>query len=283
MTSPSTNSAVASQLRDARATDRLGTYLRTLWSRREYAFYVANSELKSRQINSLLGNLWHLLNPILQIGVFFVFFGLVLDVTRGVDNFIGYLAIGIFTYTFTQKVVTAGGKSLTKYRGLVQIVTFPRALLPVTTSLTETLAMIPAYVVMLGVAIASGEPPAVEWLAIVPLFLVQTLFGAGWAMITARAVSHVADVQQVLPFIFRLGFYASGVLFNVNAYLEGSRYKVLFELNPLYCFIELNRGLILDGYGFRWKLAAIAGVWTVVSLVGGLLWFRRAEDAYGDS
>lgn len=282
MTSPSTNHVSPPPLRDARETERVGHYSRALWSRREYAWYVAKSELRSRQINSVLGNLWHLLNPILQIGVFFVIFGLVLDARRGVDNFIGYLTVGILTYTFTQKAVTASAKSLTKYRGLIQIVSFPRALLPLTTTLTESLATIPAYVVMLIVGLLTGESPGLQWFFIIPIWALQGLFSAGWGMIAARAASHVPDVQQVLPFIFRLGFYASGVLFNLNAYLEGSRAEVFVQLNPLYCFIELNRGLILADRGFSWSLASIAVIWTLASLGGGFLWFRRAEDSYGD-
>lgn len=269
-------------LRDARETERLGSYLGALWTRREWAWYVASSELRSRQINSFLGNLWHLLNPILQITVFFIFFGLVLDVRRGVDNFIGYLAVGIFTYTFTQRAVTAGGKSLTKYRGLIQIVSFPRALLPLTSTITESLAVIPAYIVMLTVALLTKETPGFGWLLIIPFFVLQVVFSAGAALVTARAVSHVADVQQVLPFIFRLGFYASGVLFNVNAYLEGSPWKVVFQLNPLYCFIEINRSILLSGVEFEPRLGFTALAWSFMAAMGGLIWFRRAEDTYGE-
>lgn len=269
------------ELRDARETERLGIYLAEVWQRRHYMWYVSTSELRSRQINSILGNLWHLINPLLQISVFFIFFGLVLDTQRGVDNFLGYLSIGIFVYGYTQKSATAGAKSLVKYRGLIQIVSFPRATLPLTTTITEGLATVPPYVLMLFVALVTGETPQLSWLLVVPYFLIQTTFNAGLAMITARAVSHIADIQQVLPFIFRLGFYFSGVLFNLNAYVDGKSYELMFRLNPLYCFLEINRAALLDGSAFEWQLLAIAAGWSVVSIVFGMWWFRRAEDSYG--
>ena len=276
------DAALAVELRDARETERLSTYLRDIWHRRFYIRYVAQSELKSRQITSVLGNLWHLLNPLLQIGVFFLFFGLVLDTKRGVDNFLGYLAIGIFVYSYTQKSVMAGGKSLAKYRGLIRIVSFPRATMPLTTTATEAFATIPPYLVMLFVALATGERPGFEWLLVVPVFVVQTIFNAGLAMIAARSVSHVPDVQQVLPFVFRLGFYFSGVLFNVTAYVDGKSYELLFRLNPLYCFLEIYRGALLAGSSIDWVLVATAVAWSLASIVFGLWWFRRAEDTYGD-
>ncbi len=269
-------------LRDARATERLPEYLAELWRRREWGWYVATSDLRSRQINSVLGNLWHLINPLLQISVFFVIFGLVLDVTRGVENFLGYLTIGIFTYTFTQKSVIAGGRSLLKYRGLVQIVAFPRAMLPITTTLTETFAIIPGYLVMLAVALITGEPLGFAWFVLIPVFVVHGVFNAGLALVTARVSHRLPDVQQVLPFIFRLGFYASGVLFNISAYVESSNYRLLFELNPLYCFIEINRGILLQDRSVPFDLVGIAAIWTVVAAVGGFWWFRAAEDRYGD-
>lgn len=278
-----TSLAGGDALRDARETERLRSYLTQVWYRRHYMWYVARSELRSRQINSVLGNLWHLLNPLLSIGVFFLFFGLVLDAKRGVDNFLGYLSIGIFVYSCTQQSVLAGARSLVKYRGLIQLVSFPRATLPLTTTVTEALAIIPPYAVMLLVAVLTGEAPALSWFLIVPFFVIQITFNAGVAMIAARAVNRVADVQQVLPFIFRLGFYFSGVLFNISAYVEGKSYEFVFRLNPLYCFLEINRGAILEGAIVEWDLVAIAAAWSAFAIVFGLFWFRRAEDTYGHS
>lgn len=282
--SPTTSSEPSAilELRDARETERLSTYLRGIWQRREYIGYVARSNLRSRQINSVLGNLWHLLNPLLQISVFFIFFGLVLGTDRGVDNFLGYLSIGIFVYSYTQKSTTEGGKSLGKYRGLIQIVTFPRATLPLTTTITETLATLSPYAVLFLVALATGEPPQLTWLLMAPFMLIQLVFNAGLAMVAARAVSRVADIQQVLPVIFRLGFYFSGVLFNVDAYVDGKSYELLFRLNPLYCFLEINRGAVLEGSDIDVALVATAAAWSIASIVFGLWWFRRAEDTYGE-
>ena len=280
---PSASSGDALELRDARETEQLGTYLTGMWARREYMWWVAKSELRSRQINSVLGNLWHVLNPLLQIAVFFLFFGLVLKTDRGTDNFLGYLSIGIFVYSYTQKSAMSGGKSLAKYRGLIQIVTFPRATLPITTTMTETLATLSPYLVMFIVALSTGETPELSWFLVIPFMAIQAVFNAGLALVVARAVNHLADIQQVLPIIFRLGFYFSGVLCNVEAYIDGRSYETLFRLNPLYCFLEINRGAILGGTDLDWALVLTAAIWALVAIVFGLWWFRKAEDSYGEA
>ena len=134
---------------------------------------------------------------------------------------------------------------------------------------------------MFLVAILTGEVPRPSWLLVVPFFFIQSVFNAGLALMSARAVHHVPDVQQILPIVFRLGFYFSGVVFNVSAYIDGKWYELLFRLNPLYCFIEIHRGAILAGVQLDWSLVAIACGWTVFALTAGFWWFRGAEDSYG--
>ena len=280
MTTLDPSSSPLTELRDVRQTSRLGEYLKETWRRRGYAWYVSVSELRGRQMDAVLGNLWHLLNPALQIAVYYLVFGVVLEINRGVDNFIGFLSVGVFTYGFTQRATMAGARAIYKNRGLIKIISFPRALLPITSTLTEVLTALPSFVVMVVVALATGEQPAWEWFLVAPIFVVQSVFNAGVALIASRATNHVADVQQVLPFIFRLGFYASGVLFNVESYVKQPEYRLLFEINPMYCFIEMYRSFLLDR-PLDPYIVLSATIWTVAVAVFGLLWFRAGEEEYG--
>lgn len=269
-------------LRDARETERLGRYLRAIWVRRDYMWYVAGSEVRGAQIDSLLGNLWHLINPALQIGVFYLVFGVVLEVDRGVDNFLAFLAVGIFVFQYTQKAVSTGARALIKYRGLMQMVSFPRAVLPITATIFEMLTALPTFAVLFVTALATGEPPRLSWLLVIPVFAGLTLLNVGLALVAARATSHLPDVLQILPIIFRLGFYGSGVLFSVESYLDNPMGRLLFELNPLYCFIEITRSLTLVDYYVDDKLVVIASIWSLLAAVFGFLFFRAGEDSYGN-
>lgn len=266
-------------LRDVHETSSLRPYLRAMWSRRSYIRYVANSTLSERQINSVLGNLWHLINPILQISVYYVIFGLVLEVDRGVANFITFLTIGTLIFTSFQRSTISGSRSVVSNLGLVRAVSFPRAILPVTSTLTETIAMLPSIFVIYVVAIATGESVHPRWLILLPILVVMVLFNLGAALLAARATTHVRDLQQVLPFVFRILLYASGVLFSASEYAEGA-YRWMFTLNPVYCFLTLCRWSILGG-AIDGLLAISAAIWTVTLLVAGFLWFRAGEASYG--
>lgn len=254
-------------------------YFRSLWQRRDYMIYSASNELRSRQMTSVLGNLWHLLNPLLQIAVYFVIFGVVLGVDRG-DNYFAFLSVGIFVFGFTQRSTISGAGSISNNKGLLSAFSFPRALLPVTSTLTEAMATIAPILVIYVVALVSGETPSLRWLLLLPLLLLQLVFNFGTALTAARATSSVRDISQLLPFIFRLLLYGSGVLFDVDRYTEGKSYGWLFEFNPVYCIVSLSRWTVLGGE-FRSDLLAIFLVWTVALSAFALVWFRAGEGTYG--
>lgn len=267
-------------LQPAAAHTSLGVYLRRIWERRSYLIHVPRSELRNRNMHTVLGNAWNLLNPILAITVYFLVFGLLLDTTRGVEYFIPFLAIGVFAFQYSQRSASVGAKSLVSNRGLLRSINFPRAILPLTSTLTETLAFLPTVAVFFVVSIAAGVPFVWTWVLVLPLLLLQMLFNAGMSMVFARLNHGLRDIENILPFLFRLLFYGSGVLFYVGAYLEDSRLRALFVANPLFCVLTLYRWAVL-GMPVVWTELASFVIWTVMLVAGGLWWFRRAETSYG--
>ena len=231
-------------------------------------------------MGTLLGNIWHLLNPILSITVYAVIFGVVLKVDRGVSNFVAFVAIGVFVFSFTQKSVVTGSQSLTKNRGLIRSISFPRALLPITSVMTELLAFLPGLAVMFLTCLVTGAMPRVSWLLIPLLILIQFILNTGATLIAARSSSRYGDVKNILPFLFRLLFYGSGVLFSVDAYVTDDRLRTLFVVNPMFDVLEIYRWAILGGNVSQAEVIALA-IWTIALFSFGIFWFRRGETTYG--
>ncbi len=258
----------------------LRAYLRSLWARREFATVVPIGDLKAQHMDTVLGNVWHLLNPLLLVGVYFLVFGVILGTRRGVDNFITFLAVGVFGFQYTQKAVLAGAKTIVSNQGLLRSIQFPRAILPVSAVVGQTVAFLPAASVMLLVALVTGERPTLLWLALVPVLALQALFCLGAAFVVARLTDMFRDFENVLPYFFRILFYLSGVLYSVEHYVSDPGLQRLFDVNPMYVFISLTRGplLGLPMTGTMW-LSALC--WTTVLLAGGFAFFRAAEQRYG--
>lgn len=261
----------------------LSEYLRDAWRLREFAVSVPLGELRAQNQDTFLGQFWHLLNPLFLGGVYYLIFGVFLDVSgRGnVDNYIAFLLVGILTFEYTRRAVQSGARMIVKNRQLVQTINFPRVILPASSLVSETVTFLYSIPVMWVLLLASGVRPTWTWLLVAPLLVVQIGFNLGLAMVTARLTFHFRDVQQVLPFLLRIWLYVSGVIFPISPQLiESDALRSVLQINPMYVIIEIARGILIEGQIDGWYWAQ--GVaWSTLLLVAGFLFFRQAESEYG--
>jgi teichoic acid transport system permease protein len=86
----------------------------------------------------------------------------------------------------------------------------------------------------------------------------------------------------MLPYIFRLLFYISGVLYSVDRFVDHGPIRELFNFNPFYVWVTLARGPLMEEVVvIDPKLALIGAVWALVLFVGGFAFFRQGEHRYG--
>jgi teichoic acid transport system permease protein len=273
---------VTPPLRPVAAQEPLFTYLRQMWQRRDFATALPMEEVRARHQDTLLGNLWHITNPLLTVLVYYVIFGVILSGSRGVDHYLLWLTIGVFAYNLTSKTVLSGAGAITSNEGLIRAVKFPRALLPVSVTFSHIITFWFELGMLAALAILMGLYPNPRWLAI-PLFLaIQTGFNLGFAMIVARLNDGFRDVAQIVPFLFRLGVYASGVMFPLDKIADRVHGPLLLlvELNPFASYLNLYRWSFL-GLPLSVKQFGVAVGWSVLALAWGFRFFRRAELRYG--
>lgn len=256
-------------------------YLRQTWSRRDFALAIAAGELRGQHMDSVLGNVWHVLNPLLLAGVYYLVFGVLLDISRGVENFPAFIVIGVFIFHFSQKSIISGSGAVVANEGLIRSIKFPRAVLPLSVVLGHAVAFLPALAVMLVIVAATGETPQPQWLLLAPIVLLQALFNLGGALIVARLTDLFRDVQNLLPYLFRLAFYGSGVLYSPERFVSDPAVLAFFDFNPFFVFVSLARGPLLGEMSLDPRLVWIAVGWTVVLLVAGFVFFRGGEEQYG--
>lgn len=258
----------------------LRTYLRDLWTRRHFAKGLAESELRSRHMDSVLGQVWHLLNPAMMILVYWLVFGVILDARRGVDNYVSFLVVGVIVFRFTQSAVNGAAKSLGSNLGLIRSIQFPRALVPIAEVYANLLTLIPGLVLVAVVAAIDGVRPGWTLLGLPVVIATAVLFCTGVGLAAARASTVLADLQQVLPHVFRILLYISGVLFSVDVAISDPGLRAVFALNPFYCIVAGTRWAILGTPLSGWVVVALI-IWTVLAVTIGFTWFRRAEHRYG--
>jgi teichoic acid transport system permease protein len=261
----------------------LAEYFRQLWGRRHFIRAFARARNEAQYAGSGLGQLWQVLTPLLNAGVYFLIFGVLLDVSRSVENYPAFLIAGVFIFTFTQRSVMGGARAISGNLGLIRALHFPRASLPLATIVMELQQLFVATAVLLVIVLFTGEPVTWAWLLIVPAMALQTVFNTGLALLFARWTSRIRDLEQFLPFALRTWQYASGVFFSIAVVTAdlSDDVRVLMQVNPAAVYIELVRDALIrshESYWFAWPLAV---AWAVVAFVGGFWYFWRAEERYG--
>jgi len=137
---------------------------------------------------------------------------------------------------------------------LIRALPFPRACLPLGYVLMELQQLVLSFGVLFVIILAYGEPFTWYWFLIIPILAMQTLFNVGCGFILARWGAGFDDVSQLLPFIIRTWFYASGVIFSIQTTLALIPGKVLYnhphlayllQINPAAIYITLIRNALL--------------------------------------
>ena len=263
------------------ARPNLWRYLKQTWDGRDFAIAMARFRIQASQERNRLGMLWLVLQPTLNALIYGLIFG-VLQGDAKPPDYAAFVVIGVFLFDFFSKSLSNGAKSITGNRALVQSLAFPRLTLPIAVVLENFMTLVPMLGVMGLALVVLGHPPAWEWLLMVPLLALYSLFNAGIAMIAARLTVHVRDLTQILPFINRILFYTSGVLFAVDRILRGHPWAIeLYDYHPLYQVLQIARGLLMNQGTYEPRYWLFFAIWSVLVFVAGLLFFWVAEERYG--
>lgn len=273
--------AAANGLHRVGARPPLGTYLAETWQRRDFLFTMARSRLRAGFEKNRLGVVWLVLRPTLNALIYGLIFGVIQGGARPPD-YPAYVIIGVFLFEFFSRSMNDGSKSITGNRALVQSLAFPRLTLPLAEVVEHFLSLMPMLGVMFLYLMILGDYPRWEWLLLIPLLAVFSVFNAGVAMVGARLTVHIADLTQLLPFISRILFYTSGVLFDVNRLLANHpKLVALFDFHPIYQVLQIARGSLMAERTYDPMFWVYLSVWAVAIFVFGLLFFWVAEERYG--
>lgn len=259
-----------------------GPYLADAWRRRSFALTLASYRLIGGLLKNRLGVLWILLKPISQAVIYGTIFGVVLSSAARPADWVPYLITGVFVFEFFTGCFSGGARAITGNAKMVQSLGFPRILLPVSVVLEQAMRFVPILVLLGILLLIFGVPITWGWLLVLPIIAMMAVFNLGVALIVARMSVRTRDVQQVIPIINRVLFYASSIFFQLDQILADSPVLLtIAHLIPTYDFIALVRGVMLEGHPAPMLAVIAAPIWTVLAIGFGVVYFWRAEARYG--
>ncbi|WPF81712.1 ABC transporter permease [Sanguibacter sp. 4.1] len=261
----------------------ISKYLRSLWLRRHFILEDSRARVSSSTRSLLLGNAWLAIRPLLDGLVYLVIFGGLLGSGTGVENFTSYLLIGVFMFQFTIRSMTTGASAVVANKNLLRSFVFPRAALPISAVIRETINTIPVITVMMILIVAI--PPHAEitwrWVLFPIVFALQLILNMGIAMTLARAVSQVRDLTNLIGFGARVLLYTSGVFYSLEHFVSHPTVLAVMSANPLYQILEITRQTLLYGTTPDLESWAILAAWAFTVFGAGLIYFWRGEERYG--
>ncbi|MFW0118609.1 ABC transporter permease [Rothia sp. P5764] len=239
-----------------------------MWHQSLYKVFASNSDNR-------LGSLWLFLKPVMDVVFYWVLFGLVLGINRGMENFPAFLIVGILMFRFTAQSITSAALVVKQNKSLIQGFNFPRALPPVALALKNTLEALPMIAVMLvGIIVI---PPHVTvswtWILVVPIFLLQVLFNTGLNMLIARIGYFIPDIFALFSFMTRILMYGSGVIFPIERFINHPTALLVIESNPLFIVLNMYREVLVEGTvpgAYEWLLMVL---WVVLLVLVGFIFF----------
>jgi teichoic acid transport system permease protein len=255
----------------------LGSYVRQLWKRREFAFELSRTDLRAQHYNTLFGQLWLVLNPLLLACVYFVLVDILRDSTGGVQ-FFAHLMAALFAYYFVTDAIRHSVRSVTGGGRLILNTAFPRLLLPGASVITAFKRFLPTIAIFIPVFFAADLPVGAHLLWLIPVFALFVLLAAGISSLVAALQVYFRDLKNFLTYGLRMWLYASPVLYAASQVPD--RYQFLLVLNPLAPLLTAWSDVIDRGVAPDPADLALGAAWGLVLFVGGALFFVSREREF---
>jgi ABC-type polysaccharide/polyol phosphate export permease len=255
----------------------LGAYLRQLWRRREFAFELARTNLRAQHYNTVFGQLWLVLNPLLLGLVYFALVEIIGRGNRGLP-FLAHLLLALFAFRLVSTSVRQGSRSVVGGGRLILNTAFPRTLLPLSSVLTSFMLFLPTLAVYAVIHVWAGLPVSPQILWAIPIVALLVVFAAGMAMLVATIQVYFRDLSSFLPYAMRIWLYSSPILYYAAQVPE--KFKPVLYVNPMYPLLTSLGEAVNFGREPRPALLLAGLGWAVGAFVIGSLFFISREREF---
>jgi lipopolysaccharide transport system permease protein len=254
--------------------------LEELWRYRELLFFLAWRDVKVRYKQTALGVAWAVLQPLLGMLIFTLFFGRLAKVpSDGIPyplfSYTALLVWQLFAYSLTES-----SNSVVANERLITKVYFPRLVIPTASVLAGLVDFAVAFILVIGMMVYYGVRPSWTILTL-PLFIVFAIAtGLGVGLWLSALNVQYRDVRYTLPFIAQFWLFASPVVYSST--LVPARWRPLYGLNPMAGVVEGFRWALLGKQPAPGVMFAVSSLVVVALLISGLYYYRRMEKSFAD-
>ncbi|MBA2254496.1 MAG: ABC transporter permease [Chloroflexi bacterium] len=272
--------------------------VREVWSRRRLIQYLVRADVKKKGSDTLLGNLWWVIDPLLQMVVYVVLFSIIFR--RSQPDFPLFLFAAILPWKWFGSSIGDAVTSVVSQERLIKQIQFPKIVLPVASVAAGVVNFAFGQIVLLGLLLLMPGHLSIHVLWIPVIAAVQFLFTLALALLTSAVNVFYRDVGNLTRHVLLLWFYLSPALWSFERFADGQNNDVtrlgvaILRLNPFAILLDAYRtaiyGRVVTGAdgsdtftpGQVPDLLAL-GILALISLAlvaGATLLFKRLEPAF---
>jgi lipopolysaccharide transport system permease protein len=251
-----------------------------IWRYRELLMFLVWRDVKVRYKQTVLGSAWAIIQPVMTMIVFTIFFGRFGGMAQHVSvPYPVFAYAGLLAWTYFATTIGNAGNSLVASSNLISKVYFPRLIIPFSAAGVGLVDFAVAAVLMFALLAWYGVGLTLQIL-LLPLFLGLLIVAAvGVGTLLAALVIAYRDFRHVLGFMVQLWMFASPLAYPVDVIPE--RWRLLYALNPMVGVID-GFCAALVGTPLRWDIIGVSTASAVVCLIVGLFYFKRVERRFAD-
>jgi lipopolysaccharide transport system permease protein len=253
--------------------------LRELWAYRELLYFLTWRDIKVRYKQTVLGVAWAVLQPVVTMLIFTLFFGKLAHMPSDGIPYPIFAYAGLLPWTFVSTAVSGAGDSLVGSATLVTKVYFPRLVIPCAAVCAALVDFAIAAVVLFAMMVWYGVSFHWQMLMLAPLTATAALMAAALGMWMSALNVKYRDIRYALPFMIQVWMFATPIIYPASIVPE--KWRWLLNLNPLTGVIEGFRSALF-GRPFRWGDLGAAAVITLAGLAYSAYAFRRMERQFAD-
>jgi lipopolysaccharide transport system permease protein len=253
--------------------------LKELWAYRELLWVLTERDVRVRYKQTVLGIAWAVLQPVLSMIIFSIFFGKLAKMPSDGLPYPIFVYAALLPWTFFANAINQSSSSLVSSSNLISKVYFPRLIIPLSSVGTWLIDFVIAGLILLVMMLFYG----IGWtwnLLFAPFLLLAVIFtalGVG-TLLSALTVAY-RDFRYVVPFMVQIWMFATPVVYPAS--LVPEQWQWLLYLNPMAGLIEGFRACFL-GLPFDFGAIAISFSIATAFFVLGILYFERVERRFAD-
>lgn len=254
--------------------------IKELWIYRELLYFFSWRDIKVRYKQTMIGVMWAVLQPFINMIVFTVFFGKLAGIPSDNVPYPIFVFTGLLFWQFFSDSLSETSNALVANKAIITKVYFPRLIAPISSVITKFIDFSIASVVLVGLMIYYGFAPHMSGLFILPVLLVISfMVSLGLGLFLSALNVKYRDVRYALPFFIQILLFVTPVIYPASI---AGKYSWILALNPMTGVIQTARAALLGTTPINWTLLGISFVASMVILAIGIAYFKNIERYFAD-